>query len=113
MEVPMTTLGERKAQLLARLGALQTRLEGIEEELDSHRNPDWDDLAAEREGDEVLEGLGLSGQREIRRISAALARIEAGKYGACTRCGAEITAARLDAMPEAPLCQNCAGAGQG
>ena len=104
----MTTLGKRKAQLLARLGELQSRLEGIESELDSHQNPDWDDLAAEREGDEVLEGLGLSGQQEMRRIQAALTRIESGTYGACLQCGAEIAEARLDLMPETPLCQDCA-----
>ena len=108
----MTTLGERKAQLQARQSELQARLEGIEAELDSHQNPDWDDLAAEREADEVLEGLGLSGQQEIRRIAAALARIEAGGYGTCAHCGTDIAEARLDVMPEAALCQACAGAGR-
>lgn len=104
----MATLEERKAQLLARLGLLQRRLEGIEAELDSPRNPDWDDLAAEREGEEVLEGLGLSGQQEMRRITAALARVEKGSYGCCLDCGGVIAAARLDLLPEAALCQDCA-----
>jgi RNA polymerase-binding transcription factor DksA len=106
----MTTIVERKAQLQARLAELQGRLKNIADELDNPATPDWDDLAIEREGDEVLEGLGLSGQHEIRQIDAALARIEAGEYGICTRCGDEIAEPRLVLMPETPFCQSCAGA---
>jgi len=104
----MTTTPERKAQLQARLAALTDRLEHIEEELEQHQSKDWEDLATEREEDEVLEGMGRSGLLEIRQIEAALARIEAGEYGACVRCGAEIAAARLDLLPQTPFCQSCA-----
>ena len=99
---------ERKVQLERRLVELGARLEAIEEELESHHNPDWDDLAAEREGDEVLEATGEAGLAEIRRIRSALQRIETGDYGICVRCGAEISEARLDALPWTPLCRNCA-----
>ena len=50
----MTPIGTRKAQLEARLKQLQRRLAGIEAELDSHDEKDWEELAVEREGDEVL-----------------------------------------------------------
>lgn len=40
-------------------------------------------------------------------VREALARIEAGTYGVCTRCGAEIPAARLEAVPTASLCIQC------
>lgn len=104
----MTGLPERKAQLMARLSVLEARLGTIEEELDSHQSKDWEDLATERESDEVLEGLGLSGQQEIRMINAALARIEAGEFGICTKCGDEISAERLDVIPYTPFCRKCA-----
>ena len=104
----MATLEERKAQLLARLKELDTRLHSIEAELDSHEERDWDDLATEREFDEALEDLGQAGAREIRMIRAALARIRAGDYGICTRCGGEILPARLDTLPHTPLCRHCA-----
>jgi len=104
----MATLEERKAQLLARLKELDTRLHSIEAELDSHEERDWDDLATEREFDEALEDLGQAGMREIRMIRAALARIREGEYGFCTRCGAEILPARLDTLPHTPLCRHCA-----
>jgi len=49
-------------------------------------------------------------QREIARIDAALARIAAGEYGFCTRCGEEIAAKRLALDLATPLCIDCAAA---
>ena len=70
----MTTVKTRKDQLEVRLALLNARLQGIGAELDSHNAQDWEDLATEREADEVLEDLGASGKLEIRQIAAALAR---------------------------------------
>lgn len=98
----------RKAALEKRLVELGARLEAIEEELDSHQNRDWEELATEREGDEVLEATGNAGLAEITQIRAALRRIEDGSYGDCMRCGEPIAAARLDVIPWTPLCRNCA-----
>lgn len=106
----MTTLKDRRQQLLARLAELDERLHGIEVELDTERPRDWDDAAIECEGDEVLEHLGHAGQDEIRRIRAALQRLRTGEYGYCARCGDEISAQRLDVLPDTPLCRNCAAA---
>lgn len=100
--------GARKAILQARLAELGARLDGIEAELDSHHSPDWEDLATEREGDEVLEATGRAGQHEIAMIRAALGRMEAGSHGLCVRCGAPIAEARLDLIPWTPLCRRCA-----
>jgi DnaK suppressor protein len=43
----------------------------------------------------------------IRSVDHALARIDAGTYGACENCGKPIAKERLDAMPEAALCIEC------
>ena len=104
----MKKLHDKKAQLDARLAVLEARLDGIESELESHHSKDWDDLATEREADEVLEGLGLSGQQEIRMIKAALDRIEDGSFGTCAKCGETISQERLDAIPFTPFCRTCA-----
>jgi RNA polymerase-binding transcription factor len=40
-------------------------------------------------------------------VRAALKRVDAGTYGTCSRCGAEIPVARLNAMPTATLCITC------
>lgn len=45
---------------------------------------------------------------EIRRVDAALARLEEGEYGACVECGEDIEPKRLDLDPTAPLCISCA-----
>ncbi|MFY0661469.1 MAG: TraR/DksA family transcriptional regulator [Shimia sp.] len=104
----MTDHSTYKAALLKRLSELDKRLHAIEEELDVPHSKDWEDAAVEHEGDEVLEGLGTSGQEEIRRIQAALVRLREGAYGFCVKCGEEIATARLDVVPDAPLCSACA-----
>lgn len=104
----MTQVESRKAALEARMADLQGRIGAIEAELDSHNAQDWEELATEREGDEVLEGMGLSAQAEIRAIRAALDRITAGDYGFCAKCGAEISQERLDLLPYTPFCRSCA-----
>ena len=104
----MTPISTRKTQLEARLADLKGRLGAIEAELDSHQSSDWEELATEREGDEVLEGMGVSGQHEMRMIEAALARQAEAEYGFCVKCGAEIGEERLNVLPYTPFCRNCA-----
>jgi len=52
-------------------------------------------------------------QERAESIRAALRRIEAGTYGVCQRCGARIDRARLEIVPDAGLCIECARAGGG
>jgi RNA polymerase-binding transcription factor DksA len=104
----MTDLAPRRAQLQDRLAFLEARLRALDAELDSHQSKDWEELAAEREGDEALEALGQSGAAEIARIRAALARMDAGVYGLCVTCGAVISPERLDLLPYTPHCRGCA-----
>ena len=103
----MTDLATHRAQLEQRLAFLEARLRALDAELDSHQSKDWQELATEREGDEVLEKLGQSGEVEIARIRAALVRMDAGDYGVCVTCGAEISTARLDLLPYTPFCRGC------
>ena len=104
----MTPIEVRKAQMEARLADLKTRMEAIGGELDLHQSKDWEELATERESEEVLEGMGHSAKAEIRMIEAALQRIAAGDYGYCVTCGAEIGDKRLDVLPYTPFCRKCA-----
>ncbi len=99
---------KRKQQLEARKAELEKRLFALDAELDSHQSKDWEELATEREGDEVLEQMGLAGQTELALIDSALARISSGEYGYCSNCGADIDQARLDVLPYTPLCKVCA-----
>ena len=63
----MKTTQDRRATLLKRLSELDSRLHAIEAELDQPHTKDWDDMAIETEGDQVLERLGQSGLDEVRR----------------------------------------------
>ena len=45
---------------------------------------------------------------ELRRITAALRRLDEGEYGYCLECDEPITPQRLQADPAAPLCIQCA-----
>ena len=47
-------------------------------------------------------------QRELRRVEAALQRIDEGTYGECVRCGELIDPRRLEADPATPICHACA-----
>ena len=94
--------------LEGRLAELQERLQEIDEALDSHQSKDWEELATEREGDEVLEQMGSTGKAEIAKIQAALDRMEEGEFGYCVSCGAEIAPERLDVVPHTPFCRTCA-----
>lgn len=104
----MTPISTRKATLEARQVDLLNRIGGIKEELSSHNETDWEELATQREGDEVLEGMGNEAQTELRAIKAALDRVASGDYGTCQKCGAPIGEARLDVLPYTPFCKECA-----
>ncbi|TMM51193.1 TraR/DksA family transcriptional regulator [Sulfitobacter sabulilitoris] len=91
-----------------RMTELSRRLATIEDALDEPADRDLEDQAIELEDDEVLEGVGRAGQREMRLLQLALKRIEDGSYGICQICGNEIAEERLIAVPFAPLCRDCA-----
>jgi RNA polymerase-binding protein DksA len=46
-------------------------------------------------------------QELLDEVEAALARLDAGEYGTCTRCGREIAVERLEALPYAEHCIQC------
>jgi DnaK suppressor protein len=66
---------------------------------------DTSQVTAERGEIEALSGKLTD---TLRDIDDALAKLDAGTYGRCERCGGEIGTARLEAMPAARLCITCA-----
>ena len=66
---------------------------------------DSSQVTAERSEIEALAG---SLTDTLKEIEDALAKLEDGDYGRCESCGGEIGEARLEAMPQAKLCINCA-----
>jgi RNA polymerase-binding transcription factor DksA len=104
----MEDVSQFEARLRNRLDELNTRLSEVETELDQPADADVEERATEREGDEVLEGLGNAGLLEMRMIQAALGRIADGTFGECVACGEPISEERLNAVPHAARCKRCA-----
>jgi len=48
---------------------------------------------------------------KLRDVERALAKLDDGTYGSCDACGRPIGDARLEAMPWAVMCIDCASAG--
>ena len=97
-----------KTELEDRLAALQSRLASIKKDVTRSHSGDSAEQAQERENDEVVDAIGNETAQSIRVIQAALERIESGTYGACDNCGEDIGRARLEAVPEATRCVDCA-----
>ena len=104
----MVDVAKYEKRLRDRLQELNDRLEAIEEDLDEPADPDAEERATEREGDEVLENLGNAGLMEIKQIQAAMARIADGTFGDCVACGEPISEERLEVVPHAARCRHCA-----
>lgn len=70
-------------------------------------------FASEIDGSQVSESreIGFATREllieRVKRLVAALDRLNAGEYGSCVECGAGISAARLRAVPEVQMCIRC------
>jgi DnaK suppressor protein len=86
-------------------GSMEDESEEVNGSLDTE---DLGETASITLGREIDYTLGENSQAVLGEIDAALARIEAGTYGTCTKCGNEIAVGRLEAHPWASLCIDCA-----
>ena len=66
---------------------------------------------ADRAAETLDRGVELSlednAEHLLEAIDSALARVEAGSYGMCERCGHAIAHERLEALPWATKCIEC------
>jgi RNA polymerase-binding protein DksA len=97
-------LKSRHAELTARLGRIETRLRHSDGEFPD----DWTERATELQNAQALEAISHEERLELKHLTEALARIEAGTYGVCECCGTQIPTGRLAAMPSATRCTSCA-----
>jgi RNA polymerase-binding protein DksA len=107
----MADHAELRALLEGRIVALEQRVSRITDDLRHQSVPlekDFEEQATQRENEDVLGALDEAGRRELVSIRAALARMDAGTYGVCRRCGEPIAPARLRALPTALDCVDCA-----
>lgn len=86
--------------------ALRARL-AAEDGATSSTSVAGEEVARSAEVDEDVIAMLQRDQTEVNDIQAALDRIAAGTYGACTECGEPIGRARLTVLPQASHCVNC------
>ena len=72
---------------------------------DDEHDPEGTTIAFERS---QVAALVRQAEAHLVEIDAAVARLDAGTYGVCARCGRPIGAARLEARPTARSCIRCA-----
>ena len=105
-ETPRTVLRVQLQSEHDRIVEQIQALDGSEGDLSFDDNfADSSQVTAERGEIEVLSGTLNEARRDIED---ALAKFDAGTFGRCEICEAEIGADRLEAMPAARLCMACA-----
>ena len=65
------------------------------------------DLASLEINQNSLAKIGKREQNHLKKIDAALKKMEDGTFGECESCGEQIAVARLMARPVAQLCIDC------
>ncbi|NQX15427.1 TraR/DksA C4-type zinc finger protein [Rathayibacter sp. VKM Ac-2857] len=107
-------LAERQAEARREAAALDESLRELlldraDGTADDEHDPEGTPLSAEWSR---MAGVRDALARTERDLAAARARLAAGDYGDCARCGLPIGAARLEARPTADLCIACARAAE-
>ncbi len=70
------------------------------------------DISAESDEREKMATLISRETDLLKELDAALERVRTGAYGKCEVCGADISPARLEALPFATLCVKCQAASE-
>ena len=95
--------------LLNKRRELLERVAAIARDSQVPGSADSEEQAVELENEEVLSALDDEARQTLGLIDEALARLERDEFGVCQSCGNPIAPARLEALPYAALCIDCAG----
>jgi RNA polymerase-binding transcription factor DksA len=107
----MTTPNDVKQRLEQRKQELEERISKIGDDIRHVNRPvetDSAEAVVDHENDEVIDALGNAAADELTAVNRALQRLEAGNYGVCDSCGKTISAERLEILPDAQKCVECA-----
>jgi RNA polymerase-binding transcription factor DksA len=101
------TTADRRAQLTAERERVTGQLQELGVDRSSYDDgfADSGQVTAERGEVEALVGTLRD---TLIEIDDALSKLEGGSYGQCESCGGQISEPRLEAMPAARLCIECA-----
>ena len=109
-----TFLENMKAKLLEQkktlLDSLADQSEDMKNLVKTVESGDEADVAADVTDRQLLTSIGTQDAIRLQQIENALDRINQDKYGRCIKCGKEIPAERLEVLPYALMCIQCASA---
>jgi DnaK suppressor protein len=100
-------LDERLRELEHTRAAARREDEGMSESELSHMDNHPGDEGTETHEQEIEASTEVYLDEEERRIEEARRALANGTYGTCVNCGREISAERLEAMPDAIRCLAC------
>lgn len=100
---------EQRATILSALESQTSDLKNLVKPIESG---DEVDIASDAVDRTLLDSLSSQDSLRLKQIDNALERIRNGKYGICLGCGKEIPRERLEAIPYAFMCVNCASAAE-
>lgn len=104
-------LEEEKERLVALIEEREREMEEAKAtETASERNPDPDSADAASMKFEYMKEMSLERNSLdlLNKVDHALVRVNDGTYGICESCGEAIPVARLEVLPYATTCVNCA-----
>jgi len=100
-------LERRRAAVLQATLRAEAELDGLRS---ADRGQEFEEVSQSEQGAADLSRLNEAERLELRRIEAALQRIDEGRWGDCADCGNAIETKRLEALPWAIRCADCATA---
>lgn len=98
-------LQKRRRAILETTRRTDAELDGLRA---AERDPELEEGSQSEHEQSVMISLTDGERREVARIDAAIARVDAGEYGICQDCAQRIDPRRLAALPYALLCADCA-----
>lgn len=100
--------------------SLEALREDLRAQLEAHgANPDDDSMDEPGQETQFADAAQTAAERDkelrlveklrdqLSSVGRAMERLAEGTYGTCERCGAEIPAERLEALPYVTLCLDC------
>lgn len=104
LEATKKALLEKQQELLSRVERTHKHIYQKDEPVSAK----FSEQATEMENAELVHALDQEGRMELTQIQHALERLESGEYFDCAACGQPIGEKRLEAIPFADKCINCA-----
>lgn len=105
-------LEKERERLRAQVGwasnELVTQELSVQDAMPASGDDEIADAATDTFTQELDATLVRRAHNRLNQVESALERIQVGQFGTCVNCGREIPKARLEALPWAPYCMDCA-----